>query len=600
MCGIFFYINNKNNIQSEKLKKINQSFKLLDHRGPDNQKYYKKDNWFIAHSRLSIIDLASRSHQPFTDQNKRFFLSFNGEIYNYLELKTEMENQGYIFKTSSDTEVLYSLLLIKGIDKTLKIIKGMFSFIFFDSKTNTVYGARDHFGQKPFHYSFLNNTFTVASEIPPLLNLLDKNEVNEVSFRTYLCSNGIIDPSKTFFKEINTLKAGHYIKFYKGKISIKKYFNILDLHNFELENKKLNFSANLEQFDYLLDNSIKNHTLSNVPIGLLFSGGIDSSLILNYLSKNKIDFSTFTKLSPGIEDIPQQIIPLILKNISVNSHFVDQNKKKYLKESYDFIKHTATPARWGGGPSMFSLCKNANQKGIKVLLSGDGVDELCHGYNSHQQMLKNFDGNLLKLHKIVDIDTNSPFFEKNLLNEFTHNRLKERKIAIDKFKNIKDIKEIFSKVISYQDMEVFLQTCNLPHSDLYSMKASVELRNPFLDMSLVKFILNLTIDQKHKLHSSGFHSKFIFRSLAEKIFGNFINTNKEGTRNYSAYISNNKNWNFKNFKINDFFPINHNTSKDNIFKIINLEIFYRIFFLRQNNFLDQILTNEGMLMNEHN
>ena len=133
MCGIFFCIWNTN-LEKKILRNVKESFSLLNHRGPDNQRLLKKDEWAIGHTRLSIIDTSSRSNQPFSDEKQIYFLSFNGEIYNYEELRAFLLDEGIDFKTSSDTEVLFKLLVHKGLEKTLKLIKGMFSFVFFDSE----------------------------------------------------------------------------------------------------------------------------------------------------------------------------------------------------------------------------------------------------------------------------------------------------------------------------------------------------------------------------------------------------------------------------------------------------------------------------------
>ena len=197
MCGVlgcFWNLNLFNNIEY----KFDKALSLLKHRGPDNQSQVNGENWFLGHTRLSIIDKSSNANQPFTDQNKNYYLSFNGEIYNFRKLRHQLLDQGVKFQTFSDTEVLFKLLVKKGLDQTLKEIEGMFSFIFYDKHKKIVYGARDHLGQKPLHYFFKNNLFSVCSEIPPLLELKNTIEPDLTSWRTYLCSNGIISKNDTF------------------------------------------------------------------------------------------------------------------------------------------------------------------------------------------------------------------------------------------------------------------------------------------------------------------------------------------------------------------------------------------------------------------
>ena len=596
MCGIFCCLWNttkKHNFTNQ----LNNSLKYIKHRGPDNQKLINGNGWALGHTRLSIIDTSKRAHQPFTDKEKRYYLSFNGEIYNYLELRKQLVDEGFNLNTSSDTEVLFYLLKFKGIDKTLKLIRGMFSFIFYDKVKSILHGARDHFGQKPFHYTLKDNFFAVCSEVKPLIKLHSKIELDLMSCRTYLCSNGIIEKDRTFFKDTFTLPAGHMIKFEKGKVKIKKYFDVIDLHDNNDHQLKSSISSNIEKLNHFLEKAVKNHMLSDVPIGILLSGGIDSTLIYKYALKLNPSLSAYTKISPGIEEIPEEIVPKIGKIFSKEINFNYEKKENYLLETLKFVKHTATPSRWGGGPAMSRLCKEAYSQGVKVLLGGDGVDEACAGYNSHKTLIDNFDNDFFKLHSLVDLDQSSQFFQLSEMESFLENRKNERKRIYDALVEIRNKKEKFSRAILFQDVGTFLQTCNLPHSDAYSMMVSTELRNPFLDINLMKFILNLPIKHRLKRHNSGHFNKFIFRKLSEKFFGNFINLPKEGTRNFSMYISNPSFWNFEKFSIRDEFKLNNSIEGKSLFKYLNLEFLYRTVINNEEDFLFQIMTKKGIECN---
>ena len=427
MCGIFFSIWNSST-DNKKINSITKAFNLLNHRGPDNKKLIKGNNWSLGHTRLSIIDVNNRSNQPFTDNDKRYFLSFNGEIYNYMDIKNNLENKGIIFNTNSDTEVLFKSLTNYGLEKTLKSIRGMFSFIFFDSVSKTLYGAKDHLGQKPFHYSFQDNMFSVASEVPVLLELQSSITPDLISWRTYLCSNGIIEKDRTFFKNIKTLPSGHFLKFQNGKLQVNEYFNILELHD-QNNNlyRKSNKKNTVEKLHFYIKQSIKRHSISDVPVGVLLSGGIDSSLIFKYTYDENKSVKTFTKISPEIEKIPKKTLPLLLKKFPASSRYIFQRKEDYLLDTLNFIIHTATPPRWGGGPPMAKVCKQAFNDGIRVLFGGDGVDESCAGYNSHKNLFEQFNGDFYQMHQLLDLDKNSPFYNKVILDYFLDNRIKERK-----------------------------------------------------------------------------------------------------------------------------------------------------------------------------
>lgn len=597
MCGVLgCFWNNK--ITYDISKKMQKVLSLIKHRGPDNQTLINGENWSIGHTRLSIIDTSSVANQPFSDKDKKYFLSFNGEIYNYQDLRQQLIDEGVTFDTFSDTEVLFKLLIIKGLEQTLKEIEGMFSFIFFDKHKSIVYGARDHLGQKPLHYFFKNDLFSVSSELPPLIELMDTLKPDFTSWRTYLCSNGIIKKEDTFFLDIKTLPAGHIFKFENGNLKIKKYFDIMDLHEEKYINTNNSIKTNIQLLDIIFKNTIKKHIISDVPLGVLCSGGIDSSLILKYVFEENKNIKMYTKLSPDIETLPQSIIPKLLNDYPVQSNFIHQDKNNYLIESLNFVVHTATPARWGGGPPMAKVCEFAFNQGTKVLLGGDGVDESCAGYNTQKTLFDGFNNDLYNLHSILDLDRNSQFFDMNILEPYLNQKIQERQDSLYILRNINSQKEKFSRAVLFQDVGSFLQSCNLPHSDSYSMMHSVELRNPFLDLDLLKFILNLPIAHRFNIHKSGYHSKFIFRLLAEKVIGNYLNVHKEGTRNYSSFVSNSEFWNLKNFKIREFFQLNQELDSKNLFKFINLEFLFRSFFLNEKDFLPQLLTHHGLSQNK--
>ena len=598
MCGIFFSIWNSK-VDDQLVNSLSIAFDLLKHRGPDNQKLIRGENWSIGHSRLSIMDIKKRSHQPFTDKNERYFLSFNGEIYNFKDIKLSLQNKGYKFETNSDTEVLFKSLLYNGFEKTLKLIRGMFSFIFFDSLTKTLFAARDHLGQKPFHYSFQNNFFCVASEIPSLLKLQSKKVPDFISWRTYLCSNGIIDKDKTFFENIYTLPAGHVLRFHNGDLKIEKYFDILDLHdaNYISNNNIKTKKETVETLNFFVKQSIKRHAVSDVPVGVLLSGGIDSSLIFKYVYDDNPAVKTFTKISQDIERIPEQTIPVLLKKFPSSSKYVIQKKQDYLLDSINFIIHTGSPPRWGGGPPMAKVCKQAYTDGVKVLLGGDGVDEMCAGYDSHKDLFDQFKGNLNQIHSILDLDKTCEFYDRVKLEYFLNNRFQEREQALYNLQSIKNAKERFFRATLFQDVGTFLQLCNLPHSDAFSMMESTELRNPFLDLDLIRFVLNEPMKYRFGPHNSGYCSKLIFRELAQEKVGNFINLHKEGTRNYSVYISNPIFWNLTKFKIKEFFHNKKPFNQKVLFKYINLEILYRSTILGELNYLPEILSDIGLKEN---
>ena len=572
MCGyILSTTKNKKNFLSLK--------KYISHRGPDSQTYKKIDNCFLYHSRLKIIDISSRSNQPFTDKQKKHYLLFNGEIYNYLDLKSKFRIKN---NTSSDTEILFFLLKNYGLKKTLMEVKGMFSFAFLDVQQKTISCARDHFGQKPFYYT-ANNFFSCSTNIKPLSKLIKKVDFDENCVDFYLNSSGILPTNKTIYKNILSLPAGNYLKFNLNtkKLIVKEYFHPSNLisQDYNLLLMKKNNSFIKKKLELKILKAVKNCLISDVKVGTLLSGGIDSSIVTYFAKQINPKIISFTGISEGIEKIPKKIVPKIIKKINlINPKFVKHNPQDYIKKLYELVTKSYSPSRWGGGVPMSNICRVARKNKVKVLLSGDAVDELCGGYKTFSKINLNFENNY---HKIIDINN------KSKLGEEYKKFLKKNRININKkLSFIKNIKERKKQILFLEDMNIFLQTCTLPHGDEYSMHESIELRNPFLDLDLVHFLINLESKYKSQIKEINNNGKNLFKNFAEKIFGKIINQDKEGTRNYSIKISNKIYWNMGKFKLLKKYKINQDKldNEKKFFKILNLEILYRHSILQEKNF----------------
>ena len=221
MCG--FLLSSLKNQSFEKFKDLT---KLIEKRGPDLKKIIKLKNLKLSHTRLKILDINKRSNQPFYDTKKRFYLLYNGEIYNFLDLKKKYSLK---CKTTSDTEVLFLLLKNFGIKKTLNEIQGMFSFVFIDQKLKTMFCARDHFGQKPFYYHNNKKGFICSTNLKPIVKSLEEPVFCKKNIYKYLCSSGILEPDQTIFKDISCLKAGHYLIHKNNRVTIHRYFQPSDL-----------------------------------------------------------------------------------------------------------------------------------------------------------------------------------------------------------------------------------------------------------------------------------------------------------------------------------------------------------------------------------
>jgi asparagine synthase (glutamine-hydrolysing) len=595
MCGIFFYKGLGGTIDRDAYDK---ALSRMDYRGPDNRDIFFGKNYVIGHTRLAIIDVSLDANQPFWNSDKRYVISFNGEIYNYKELQRKLMEAGYSMRTNSDTEVLLEFIVHYGLDTTLECVRGMFAFVFYDTLTERTIAVRDHFGQKPLYYFEENGKFAVASSIRSILALKENLEPNVESYITYLCTRGIIHPEDTFFSGIKCLPAGRILIYDKGSLVKQEYFNAWDLYNNELACNNTSVDDAINELDMLLEQSVRRHLVSDVPVGILLSGGIDSTLLYWYAHDINDNLTVFTKTSPGIENIPMDIVPQILKTKMSKCLFNLEQEKLYLTVLVDFIKSFHSPSKWGGGPPMYRLCAEARKLGVHVLLGGDCADEYFAGYNEHEDVFSKFDGDLFKLDKCVDIQRESPFYSEKYCGEYESYQVKTRRRILDHLSEIPDPFEKFFHASLLHDTSVFLQSCNLQHSDAYSMMASVELRNPMLDFDLVRFVSNLPSYLRYSAHNNANKNKYLLRELASRKIGDFVNVPKEGTRNYSMKISDHSFWDFDRFMLNEIMelPFKSGKVKSNkklIFRLLNLEIFHRLYFLGEEYPINDIMTETG-------
>ena len=524
MCGFCGYINKK---EKNSIKKMNDA---IIHRGPDDESYYKDDFIAMGFRRLSIIDLKG-GRQPMTNEDEKMIITYNGEIYNFKEIKEDLLKKGHIFKTNSDTEVIlhgYEEYKEKILDK----LRGMFAFVIWDKNNQKLFGARDHFGQKPFYYGLFNDTFMYASEIKSLLYHPDfKKEVNKKALKPYLTfQTSVLD--ETFFKGVYKLRPGHYLTydFKTNKIETKEYYNI----NFKP--KEQDFDKLVEKIDDTITKSIDYHIISDVPVGAYLSGGIDSSYVVSYLKPNKtfsvgFDYKNFNEV-PMAKDLSDML------NIQNKNELINSDD---FFESIDKVQYYADePTANLSAVPLYFLSKLAS-KDVKVVLSGEGADELFGGYTSYDEDIK-----LKKYRKLpffirktlkALVSPLPSFHGKNFLtkggskiedyyvgNAFIFDNKEANKILSDKYKSNLTYQEItkpyFDKVakeddltkMQYLDMYFWLPNDILLKADKMSMANSLELRVPILDKEV--FALAKTIPTKYKLSHNT--TKYVLRKAASK------------------------------------------------------------------------------------
>ncbi len=564
-------------------------------RGPDHSSLEVGANYAIGHTRLAIIDLSANANQPFHDGTGRWSLTYNGEIYNFRELRADLVELGVEFRTQSDTEVLLECLLRYGVEPTLTRLRGMFAFILRDGLTGRVIAARDHLGQKPLYYFAESGLVALASDIRALLALKPSCAPDLSAWPVYMASFGILQPDRTFFQGISALAAGHFLEIVDTVVTVRRYFaawQLFDRNDYAAALRQSDAEA-IEGLEVNLTRAVERHLVSDVPVGVCLSGGIDSSLVFWYTGDRSRQLTAFTKLSPGIETIPMSVVPQLLSDRPASAYFQLEAPDSYIARLVEFVGASQYPSRWGGGPPMTRLCRAARQLKTLVLLGGDGVDEYAAGYRTLEPLFDGFDGDQMKLHSIVDVSDAAVEAGRPECQAFRKFQRGVRREILDHIGDLGDDKEAFMQATLLHDTSSFLQSCNLPHSDAYSMAASVELRNPLLDLDLVRYVVNQPMRRKFGAAASGYRNKLLFRALAQQRMGDYVNVEKEGTRNYSMAVSQLRYWNLANFAIGKIKPLPAAPGPKELFKLVNLEIHHRIFFAKESGFLPRLLTTEG-------
>lgn len=492
MCGIAGIIGidaSENN--------LDQMLKIQEHRGPDFSGKYISKNAVIGHNRLSIIDLTEHANQPFISKCGRYVLSFNGEIYNYCELKEELQNS-YDFKTASDTEVLLAAYIKWG-EGCLHRLNGMFSFAIWDKDDEVLFAARDRFGVKPFYYAINGGSFYFASEIKTLFAAGIKKETNNPVWASYFVYGSYGMPNETFWKGIGQLPGGYSLFLKKGDITTKRWYVFEE--EIKKHNKKLPFDDVKAIYKDLLEDSIKLRFRSDVPVGFNVSGGLDSSALLALVNKNEkgknISAYTFYTNDSNYDELPW--VEDLLKHTKNPLKKVLFNAKQIKSLSDSMSSFQDEP--FGGVPTMAygQIFKKARKDGVVVLLDGQGMDEQWAGYDYY---LKNSDNIIQGVNK-------SPF-RPNVLNE------EFLKLA----KKPKYLKPFDDDLLNLQYRDLFYTKIPraLRFNDRLSMAYSTELREPFLDYRLVEFAFAQPLEYKIK---DGIQ-KYLLRSLTSEYLSDSI------------------------------------------------------------------------------
>jgi len=534
MCGIVGFVDK--NI-ADKKPVIEAMMDTIKHRGPNSSGELIDGSTALGFRRLSIIDIQS-GMQPIYNEDRSKAIIFNVEIYNYQDVRKDLLKAGHVFSTDTDTEVLLHGFEEWGIVDLLKKIRGMFAFVIYDLETGDITGARDFFGIKPLYYYNRQGTFIFGSEIKSFLKHPNfKKELNKAALKPYLTFQ-YSALNETFFKNVFRIPEGHYFTYKNGKLSIKKYWDM------EFKENHLSFEDTVKKIDDSLRDSVKEHAISDVPVGSLLSSGVDSSYVTAILKPEhtySIDFDTSTyEEGSAAKDLADQLGLKNTRGIVTK----DEAIKAMPLIQYYMDEPDSNPSC----VPLYFLTKLAS-KDVTVILSGEGADELFagyanYGYHSHSKAIRVFAEDLKKLprgarYKLAHGLKKMPNFPGRLhlyestakAEEFFIGQAKiftEKEAAdlvkpdFEKSRSDKDIvMRSYSKVADYDDevnkmqyldLHQFMSNDILLKADRMSMANSMELRVPFLDKEVAKVASG--IPTKYLLNSKD--SKYALRVAAER------------------------------------------------------------------------------------
>lgn len=527
MCSILGIINLRDNFKSNEqvLKRIN---KILSHRGPDNEGFYFDKRVSFAFNRLSIMDL-NKGNQPI--ENKNIVTIFNGEIYNFKEIRSELKKIGHKFDTNSDSEIIAPAFSEWGI-KCIEKFNGMFAIAIYDKNHSKVYLVRDRVGIKPLYYSILDNQIIFSSEIKGIINSPNfEKKINYNSLSSYFLFRYPYGNNNVFFENIEKLAPGSILEIDLNIKDTKKhsYWSIPGIS--DLSNKKEDYY--LTKLEDLLNKSVKKQLVSDAPLGIFLSGGLDSSIISSMATKQLS--GKLKTYSVGFEEKnydESNKAQEISKFLGTEHKEIIVGKRDFLNNLENIINIKDVPVSIPHEYPMYLLSKKMKEE-IKVVLSGEGADEFFGGYSRVQNspidylkakfLLKYLD--IKSIRKLFSIDKNFNFNEKKFIDYFFHiynwfsfeetNNLfsKDLKNKI----NIDKVKEPWTQIIKkhnnsnyYNQVLLMFQNnhlqCLLDRLDTMTMANSIEARVPFLDHEIIEFIN--TVPHKFKIKWNSPLSKF--------------------------------------------------------------------------------------------
>lgn len=537
MCGIAVYFNQKG-ISSKELGQFTNSLQSIKHRGPDGEgviminietgdvkvlathdtpkgiisdhtlEQYQdgKAHLLIGHRRLSIIDTSIAGHQPMGYKN-RYWITFNGEVYNYIEVRSELQKLGYSFKTQSDTEVILAAYDAWK-EKALPRFNGMFSIVIFDLLEKTLFVANDRYGVKPLYAYHSGSVLAYVSEIKQFKNHDIDLTINSDVFQTFLGSTYLDYDQQTVYNEVSRFKPAHFSVLNLGSWPVQA--NQHPYYELDTRQKKININDAKEEFNRLFNNAIKLRLRSDVPLGCSLSGGLDSSAILlralkSLNGESTHEFNTFSVIFPGLAGDESKFIYALADQLNVKTNYVNALEEFNMEDFERHVYHQDFPVQTTSYYAEWCLAKMVRQKNITVVLNGQGGDELLAGYHHHfyrycRQLIRS--GKVLNYLSLVKKFAELKSLQVNSVHRII---LNDVKLSL-KFKlHLADLgsslannwAKASSLIESLRlDFTEYMLPTYLRSDDRDFMAHHVETRHPFLDFNLVDFCFSLPDELK--------------------------------------------------------------------------------------------------------
>lgn len=529
MCGIAG-VYSATPLNSSVFEKSELVLNSMQHRGPNHKAFYRNSHTILCHTRLAIIDTNKNSNQPFSDTSGRYIMVYNGEIFNFKELRNSLTDKGITFSTQSDTEVLLNLYISEG-SNCLGKLNGFFSFCIYDTLYNSLFAATDRYGIKPFYYTFQNNCFIFSSELKSLQIFNPQNKIDKLSLRTYLHLNYIPQPY-SIYENVFKLEPGKFLRIENNTLIKNTYYNLKKLNK---KHSPIPYNEAKKKMKELLEDAVKIRLVSDVPLGCFLSGGIDSSIITALAAKYTSKLKTFSvefKQQPFFNETEYA---LAVSKMHQTEHTVISIDNDNVSETFQkVLDNLSEPFADSSAIAVYALCHEV-KKYVTVALSGDGADELFAGYLKHRaeyriqnpQLLEKISSLLLPFLKLLPKSRNNSFTNKirqatkfaqsirlttqerywqwagnnypveKLLS--TNYYTPEQELAFveeRKYNYLPHLNQAGFNEILLADQQMVLPGDMLTKVDRMSMANSLEVRTPFLDYRLVDFVNSLPAHYK--------------------------------------------------------------------------------------------------------